>query len=193
MFDRTNFTKKAAVSAAVIGLASLCGCSLPFNPLTPSAPNFDSSYKVSADIVYDDLNARADITRNGASDWVFSFTEPKQLSGVTLSINAEGRSAKLGELSFSVGDNDVYTLIPEVIGGAIDGLAVTGNELTLADGVLTAETEFEGKKVTVTANERGDLISLKCPYHKLAVNFSEQQAYTPRDPGLGGLVTEETE
>ena len=195
MFDRTNFTKKiAAGAAAVIGLTSLCGCSkLPFNPLTPSAPNFDSTYKVAAEIVYDDLTAKADVTRKGASEWVFSFTEPKQLNGVTMSLGTDGWSAKLGELSFNVGDNDVYTLIPEVIGASIDQLpALTGERLSSEDGVLTAATEFDGKKVTVTANERsGDLISLKCPFHKLSVNFTGQQPYTPFDPEQGGLVTEE--
>lgn len=195
MFDRTNFTKKVAAGvAAVIGLTTLCGCSkLPFNPLTPSAPNFDSTYKVAAEIVYDDLTAKADVTRKGASEWVFSFTEPKQLNGVTMSLGADGWSAKLGELSFNVGDNDVYTLIPEVIGSSIDRLpALAGESLSSEDGVLTADTEFDGKKVTVTANERsGDLISLKCPYHKLSVNFTDQQPYTPFDPEQGGLVTEE--
>lgn len=196
MFDRKKCTKKIlAGAAAVIGLTSLCGCSakLPFNPLTPSTPNFDGTYKVAAEIVYDDLTAKADVTRKGASEWVFSFTEPKQLNGVTMSLGADGWSAKLGELSFNVDDNDVYTLIPEVIGGSIDGLsALTSDSLSSNDGVLTADTEFGGKKVTVTANERsGDLISLKCPYHKLSVNFTGQQPYTPFDPEQGGLITEE--
>lgn len=189
----TNSTRKILAGAAVIGLTSLCGCSkLPFNPLTPSAPDFDSTYKVAAEITYDDLTAKADVTRRGASDWVFSFTEPKQLNGVTMTLGADGWSAKLGELSFNVGDNDVYTLIPEVIGSTIDGLsALTGESLSSSDGVLTADTEFDGKKVTVTANDRGDLISLKCPYHKLSVSFTDQQPYTPFDPEQGGLVPEE--
>lgn len=178
----------------MIGLTSLCGCSAKL-PFTQSAPNFDSTYKVCADIVCGDLSAKADVTRKGASEWVFSFTEPKQLNGVTLSMNADGWSAKLGGLSFSVKDSETYTLIPEVIGGSIDALAgYTGEDFTVSDGMLTADAEFGGKKVTVTANERsGDLISLKCPYHKLSVNFSGQQPYTPRDPSLGGLVTEEAE
>ncbi|MBD5129306.1 MAG: hypothetical protein HDT43_05225 [Ruminococcaceae bacterium] len=187
-----NHAKKTALAAATVGISMLCGCSkLPFDPLT-AAPNFDTTYKVAAEIVYDDLTAKADVTRKGASEWVFSFTEPKQLNGVTMSLGADGWSAKLGELSFNVDDNDVYTLIPEVIGASIDSLSALPNEsLSSEDGVLTADTEFGGKKVTVTANRGGDLISLKCPYHKLSVNFTEQQPYTPFDPEQGGLVTEE--
>lgn len=191
----SNCTQKiAAGGAAVIGALMLSGCSAKL-PFVQSAPNFDSTYKVCADIVYDDLTAKADVTRKGASEWVFSFTEPKQLNGVTLSMNAEGWSAKLGGLEFSAKDSEVYTLIPEVIGGSIDALTTfTTEDFTVEDGVLTADAEFEGKKVTVTAKERsGELISLKCPYHKLSVSFSGQQAYTPRDPSLGGLVTEEAE
>lgn len=178
----------------MIGAGLLCGCSAKL-PILQKAPSFDTTYKVCADITYDDLTAKANVTRRGADDWVFSFTEPKQLNGVTLSLNADGWSAKLGGLSFNVGDSDMYTLIPEVIGGSIDMLAgSTGEGYTSSDGVLTADAEFDGKKVTVTANERnGDLISLKCPYHKLTVSFSEQQPFTPRDPSEGGLVTEETE
>lgn len=192
-----NFTKKAALgAAAIIGTGMLCGCAkLPFNPLTPSAPNFDVTYKVAAEIVYDDLTAKADVTRKGASEWVFSFTEPKQLNGVTMSLGAGGWSAKLGELSFNADDNDVYTLIPEIIGSSIDLLSnCTSEDYTVSDGVLTADAEFDGKKVTVTANERsGDLISLKCPYHKLSVSFTDQQPFTPYDPEQGGLVTTEAE
>lgn len=186
-------TKRIFAAAAAVGITSLCGCSkLPFNPLTPSMPNFDSTYKIAAEIVCDDLEAKAEVTRKGASDWVFTFTEPKQLNGITLSLGADGWSAKLGELSFNVDDNETYTLIPEVIGSSVDGLsALTGDNISSENGVLTLDTEFDGKKVTVTANENsGDLISLKCPHHKLTVNFTDQQPYTPFDPERGGLVTE---
>ena len=189
----SNFTKKTALgAAAIIGMSMLCGCAkLPFNPLTPSAPNFDSTYTVAAEITYDDLKAKADVTRKGASEWTFAFTEPKQLNGLTMTLGADGWSAKLGELSFSADENDVYTLIPEVIGGSIDSLAnCTSEDFAVSDGVLTADSEFGGKKVTVTANQSGSLISLKCPYHKLTVNFTHQQPYPPYDPDAGGLVEE---
>ncbi|MCM1167387.1 MAG: hypothetical protein NC299_10140 [Lachnospiraceae bacterium] len=191
----SNCTKKIAASAAaIIGSVLLCGCSkLPFNPLTPSKPSFDGTYTVCADIVCGELSAKADITRNGASDWVFSFTEPKQLNGITMSLGENGWSAKLGELSFAVDDSGVYTLIPEVIGASVDSLSALANEsLSSEDGVLTADAEFGGKKVTISANERsGELISLKCPYHKLSVSFTKQQPFTPFDPEQGGLMPEE--
>jgi len=192
----TNYTKKTALgAAAVIGTSLLCGCAkLPFVPMTQT-PSFDTTYKVAAEITCDDLNAKADVTRRGISDWTFAFTEPKQLNGVTLTLSEDGWSAKLGELSFAVKDNDAYTLIPGVIGGAIDSLAnCTNDDFAVSDGVLTADSEFGGKKVSVTANvSSGDLISLKCPYHKLSVNFTDQQPYMPLDPDAGGLVTTETE
>lgn len=188
-------TKKTALgAAAIIGTSLLCGCAkLPFNPLTPT-PKFDSTYTVAAEITCDDLTAKADVTRRGADDWTFSFTEPKRLNGVTMTLGADGWSAKLGDLSFSAEDNGIYTLIPEVIGSSIDSLAnCTNEDFTVSDGVLTADSEFGGKKVTVTANENGGLISLKCPYHKLSVSFADQQPYTPPDPDAGGLVTDEAQ
>ncbi len=195
MSSCTNYTKKIALgTAAIIGTGMLCGCAkLPFSPLAPNAPSFDSTYTITAEITYDDLVAKADVTRRGADDWTFSFTEPKRLNGVTMTLDADGWSAKLGGLSFSAGDSDLYTLIPKVIGGSIDQLAnSTNGDRTVSDGVLTANSEFNGKKVTVTANgQSGDLISLKCPYHKLSVSFTGQQPYTPPDPDAGGLVTEE--
>lgn len=193
--NQSKFTKKAALgAAAIIGTSLLCGCAkLPFSPLA-TTPKFDSTYTVAAEITCDDLTAKADITRRGAEDWTFSFTEPKHLNGVTMTLGADGWSTKLGGLSFASGDCDVYTLIPEVIGGSIDSLAnCTNEQLAVSDGVVTADSEFGGKKVTVTADESGSLISLKCPYHKLSVSFTDQQPYTPPDPDAGGLVTEETE
>lgn len=179
----------AAGAAAMIGLVSVCGCSAAKLPFIQQTPDFNKSYTISADIVYDDMKAKADLTRLSASNWEFTFTEPKQLNGITMSLSENGYSAQLGGLKFSAGDGG-YTLLPKVIGGAIDLLSsCTSENIEAADGVLTMDTEYGGKKVTITANERtGDLISLKCPYHKLSVNFSGQKSFTPPDPEEGGLI-----
>lgn len=186
-----NFFKKiAAGSAAVVLAASLCGCNgkLPF---TGSKPDFNKSYLVSAEIRCDRLNAKADIIRAGNNDWEFTFTEPKELSGIVLAINTNGYTARLGEMKFRADENVEYTMLPEVIFTALDMLAVTSNDqLTEEDGVLTAQLALDDKTVTVTADSKGDLISLKSPYHQLSVNFSGQKPYTSPLPADGGLISD---
>lgn len=184
------FKKIAAGCAAVITAATLCGCrnvKLPFvgNPL-----DFNKSYTVNAEINCDKLKAKAEVIRAAANDWQFTFTEPKELNGISIAFGTSGYSAKLGELNFTVDENSTYSLLPEVIGGALDLLAgSTSDNFTQNDGVVTAELDLNGKTIVVTADEKGNLISLKSPYHQLSVNFSGQQAYKPPYSEEGGLVT----
>lgn len=155
---------------------SLCGCSakLPFT--APRTVDLDTRYSVNADIACGELKAAAEIRREGDGKWEFRFTEPKQLSGLTLSLDETGLTAGLGALSFSAEPNEVYTMIPDVISKAIDALPeIQEGSLSEEDGVLTLSAEFDGKPVTITAaKSTGELISLKCPYYKLAVYFSGQ-------------------
>lgn len=184
------FKKIAAGSAAVVLAAAMCGCNgkLPF---TGSKPDFNKSYSVSAEIRCDRLEAKADVIRAGNNDWEFTFTEPKELNGIVLAINTNGYNARLGEMKFKADENAEYTMLPEVIFTALDMLAMTSNDqLTEEDGVLTAQLALDDKTVTVTANSRGDLISLKSPYHQLSVNFSGQKPYTSPLPEDGGLISD---
>lgn len=171
--------KKAAAALAAAGTLFLSGCGgkLPF---TQRTPDFNSTYTVSADITFDSLKAKADLTRVTLDEWEFKFTEPKQLSGLTIKLNSEKYAASLGGLSFSAEDNPVYTALPKLIANSIGLLSRSaGENIASSDGVLTITDELDGKRVTITANERtGDLISLKCPHHKLSVNFSGQKPYT---------------
>lgn len=173
---------------AVLAAVSLCGCNgkLPFSG---GKPNFDTSYSVSAEIKCDRLNAKADVIRAGANDWEFTFTEPKELSGMVVAFGVNGYTAKLGDLKFKVDENVEYTLLPKVIGTALEQLAAADSSALEEDnGILTATLAIDDKTVTVTAGSKGDLISLKSPYHQLSVNFSGQQPYTSQLPDDGGLV-----
>lgn len=156
--------------------AALCGCSANL-PFTPKAANFDTRYSVNADITCGELEASAEVRRAGSGSWEFCFTEPQQLSGLTLSLDEGGLSASLGALSFSVDPNEVYTMIPDIISAAVDTLPeVQQGSLSEEDGVITLTTQFADKPVTITAaKDTGELISLKCPYYKLAVYFSGQE------------------
>ncbi len=164
---------KTALIAVLAGL--LCGCegNLPF---TKKTPDLKVSGSFSAQINSGELEARADVTRNG-EDWEFSFSEPGSLGGIVLTIGENGVDGHLGSLSFAVDENDAYVLYPEIIAQTLDGLGeISSENMSLNDGVLTAETEFDGKKVTLTADEKtGELISLKCPQYKLAVNFGKKE------------------
>lgn len=170
--------KKAAAALVITGTLTLCGCGTKL-PFTQKTPNFDSTYTVTADITFDNLKAKADVTRVSSDEWEMKFTEPKQLNGLSVKLNSNKYSASLGGLSFSSEHNSVYSAAPHIIAKAIGSLSSSTENASSSDGVLTVNTELDGKRVTITANERtGDLISLKCPHFKLSVNFSDQKPYT---------------
>lgn len=177
---RFNFRKIGAVAVAAALSLSLCGCGSEL-PFTQRTPNFNTTYTVTADITYDKLKAKAELTRVDSSEWTFEFVEPKELKGLSISLNNEKYSASLDGISFTAEDSAVYAAAPQVIAKAIALLSSSSNDkLTASDGVLTFSDELDGKRVTITADERtGSLISLKLPHLKLAVNFSGQQPYAP--------------
>lgn len=183
------FKKIACGCAAVAAAAAMCGCNVKL-PFVGSSLDFDKSYSVNADINCDRLKAKAEVIRAGANDWEFKFTEPKELNGIVIAFGSNGYMASLGDIKLKTDENSTYTILPEVIGNALDALAVTSADgLTQNDGVVSADLDLNGKTVTVTADEKGDLISLKSPYHQLSVNFSGQQAYKSPLPDEGGLIT----
>ena len=166
---------KKLIPAVALAGVFLCGCTAG-NPFTAAKPDFDSTYTVDAQIKYDGNEARAEVTRNSAGNWQFCFSEPEALNGIKLNLNSEGMSAALGELNVSAEKSSVYTLIPDLIADSLDLLPEAKSEsMTEKEGVLTIETELDSRRVTVTADKSGGLISLKCPYHKLSVYFSNQE------------------
>ncbi len=171
---RKGFIKCAA---AVLLAGMMCGCKDGNIPFTGSKKtDFDTGYSVTADITCGKLSATADVTRNSTNDWLFCFTEPKELMGLTLCLDDAGMTVKLGALSVSADISQEYSALPEIIAKAVDKLPeLTEDNMTEKDGVLTAETDFNGQRVIITAaKDTGELISLKCPYYKLAVHFSGQ-------------------
>ena len=89
--NKSKFVKSAAI-LSLVGM--LCGCgTIPF---TQKAPNFDSTYTINAEITYDKLKAKANLTRMENNEWEFKFTEPKQLNGLSVKLNQNGYSASLG-------------------------------------------------------------------------------------------------
>ena len=184
--------KKAAAVLAVAGTLILSGCGgkMPFAQRTP---DFNSTYTVTADITFDKLKAKADLTRVSTDEWEFKFTEPKQLNGLSIKLNSEKYAASLGGLSFSAEDNSGYIAAPQLIAKAVGQLSnALGDKITSSDGVLTFTDDLDGNRITITANERtGDLISLKCPHFKLSVNFSGQKPYTLMLPDDGEVTISE--
>ncbi len=186
-----KFMKKTALAAIAAGaVIALSGCNGKI-PFTEKRLDFNKSYTVCAEINCDRLKAKADVTRAGAQDWQFVFTEPKQLKGMTLSYGKSGLSGSLGGLSFSADENSEYAMLPEIIAASVDTLAALPTESLLKeDGAVVAEPTFDGEKVTVTLDEKtGALLSLKCPHYQLAVTFSDQKPYVSNLPDEGGLIT----
>lgn len=167
--------KKIIPAVAFVGLL-LCGCASG-NPFTSTKPDFDKAYSVDAQIKFDGNEAKAEVVRNSSGDWQFCFSEPEALNGIKLNLTPEGMSAALGELNVSAEKSSVYTMIPDIIAHSLDSLPeVKSESITENEGVLTIETELDSRRVTVTADSSGQLISLKCPYHKLSVYFSNQES-----------------
>lgn len=166
-----------------IALLALCGILFSGcagnNPLFPQKPDFSAGYSMTAEINCGKLEAVADVVYNAENDWQFTFSEPKALAGMTLNFTEKGLSGALGELDFDVDENENYTLLPEIIASSIETLAsVPAEKRAISDGIMTIETAFNGKPVTVTADPSGKLISLKCPYYSVAVNFSNRSKIT---------------
>lgn len=173
-----KFTKIGLAGIFCLATVSLCGCDAKL-PFGSTKPNFDTGFTVNAEINCDKLSAKADVTRINAEDWSFTFTEPQHLAGITLNLTESACTGTLGNLSFKADENSEYAMIPEIIADSINSLSKCTNEqIVQNDEILTYDTEFGGKKVTVSADSRsGALISLKCPYHKLSVNFSNLKSY----------------
>lgn len=176
MLSKLKLVAAAFVAAGTL-LLSGCGGKLPF---TQKPPDFNKTYTVTADITFDNLKAKANLTRVTSDEWEFAFTEPKQLNGLTIKLNSERFAASLGGLSFSAEDSPVYSAMPQLIAKAVGLLSkVTNESISSSDGVLTISGDLDGHRITVTADERtGNLISLKCPHFKLSVNFTDQKPYT---------------
>ncbi len=192
MFKFMKRTALAAVAAGAVIMLSGCDGKIPF---TEKRLDFNKSYTVCAEINCDRLKAKADVTRAAAQDWQFTFTEPKQLKGMTLSYGKSGLSGSLGDLSFSADENSEYAMLPEIIAASIDTLAALPTESLLKeDGAVVAEPTFDGEKVTVTMDEKtGALLSLKCPHYQLAVTFSEQKPYVPAPSDNSGTTSSGTQ
>ncbi len=191
MFRSMKKTALAAAAAGAVIMLSGCDGKIPF---TEKRLDFNKSYTVCAEINCDRLKAKADVTRAAAQDWQFTFTEPKQLQGMTLSLGESGLSGSLGDLSFSADENSEYAMLPEIIAASIDTLAALPTEsLARENGTVVAEPTFDGEKVTVSVDEKtGNLLSLKCPHYQLAVTFSDQKPYVPKLPDESEAVTSST-
>ena len=167
-----------------IAALALCGCILSGcadNPFVQTKPDFSAGYTMTADINCGKLEAVAEVSYIDENEWEFTFSEPKALAGMTLKFGEKGLKGELGALDFNVDDNQSYSLLPEIIAKAVDSLAeIPAEKRTVSDGVITLETQFREKPVTVTADVSGKLISLKCPYYSLAVNFSNRKKIPPK-------------
>ncbi len=169
----------------------LCGCNAE-KVFGMSKPDYDTSYNVKADISFGEFETSADITRRENDNWEFTFTEPEYLSGIKLNLNDEGMTASLGALSFNVGEIDFCKLVPDIIADSIDSLKdISVDTITENEGVLTLTTESDDKNVIVITDKSGSLISLKCPFYKVSVDFSNQTAIndapTPSIDDEGGV------
>ena len=168
-----GFMRKARILALLVLPALLCGCNAD-NIFGKAKPNYDSAYTIKAEIRSGELEAAADITRNGTGDYIFSFTEPDHLMGMSIALSEDELTASLGSMNITA-DSSFYTAIPETIADSIDSLSsVSAESITETEGVLTLNTETNGDRVIVTSDTDGGLLTLKCPSQKLSVKFSEQ-------------------
>ena len=138
----------------------LCGCSAE-QMFGQTKPDYDSPYQVTADISFGDFEATADVTRNGKDNWEFSFTEPDHLSELNFVLNDNELTASLGNLSVTTETNDFCKLVPDIIMQSIDTLPdISSEKITESEGILTLNTEVDGKKIIIKSDKNGDLYAV---------------------------------
>lgn len=179
-----KFAKSAGTAAVLCGAALLCGCGGAVSFNSTKLPDFSSAYCANAEITFGDIEAKAEVTRSEPGCWEFEFSEPKELSGLVMTVENGELTASLGELTVTAGEGD-YTALPLVIADGLDALQSADKaEFTEKDGMLTVRVEADGSKCTVTADKStGDILSFKSPSDKLAVYFSDITPYV-EDVGL---------
>lgn len=171
--------KTAGAAAVLCAAALLCGCEGAMSITAPKAPDFSGGFSAQAEITFDKEKAKAEIVRSEPGCWEFLFSEPKELSGVKMTLENGTVTASLGELTVTAGGGD-YTMLPAVIAEGLDSLQTAKPaDFTEENGVLAVTLDSGGSKCTVTADKQtGDILSFKSPSDKLAVYFSEVSPYT---------------
>lgn len=174
-----RFVKSAGAAAVLCGAALLCGCNGAVSFNSTKLPDFSSGYCANAEMTFGDIKAQAEITRTEPGCWEFEFSEPKELSGLVMTVINGELTASLGELNVTAGEGE-YTALPVLIADGLDALqSADKEEFTEKDGVLTVRVEADGSKCTVTADKAtGNILSFKSPTDKLAVYFSDVSPYT---------------
>ena len=171
--------KMVCFSAVLAASALLCGCNGAISIGSVELPELSGSFSAVSEITAGSDKLRAEIDRIEPGSWEFRFSEPKELSGVVMTVENGEVTASLGELSVTAGAGD-YTMLPAVIAEGLDGLgSVDPEDITEENGVLTARVNSCGSKCTATINKQtGDILTFKSPSNKLAVYFSEMSPYT---------------
>lgn len=164
-----------SIAAAAL-LFSGCSAMTFSDPL----PDFDSCYIMQTELEFSGTEAAADVTRNGAGSWIFTFTQPPELMGVTITIEDDELTASLGSLSVTTELSNEWCSAPQRIAEGLDSLSTLPPEsITESDGILTLNTQLDGKPCQVTADKAtGRLIALKYPHGELSAYFSEQQVFS---------------
>lgn len=174
--------KKIRLLSVAAASMLLCGCS-GGSPFGGTKPNYDSAYTVSAEIKCGSLEAAADITRNGTGSYIFSFSKPQSLAGISVSLSDGEYTAALENLSVTVDDCSAYCALTDLIAESIDSLAaVDSDSITRTEDALTLTTRADGSRVVVTTAADGTLLTLKCPARSLSVNFSQQSEIKLEEP-----------
>lgn len=171
--------KTAGTAAVLCAAALLCGCEGAISIGSAKLPDLGGSFSSDAEISFGNEKAKAEISRIEPGCWEFSFSEPKELSGVVMKLENGEVTASLGELTVTAGEGG-YTMLPVVIAEGLDELPnLKAESFTEENGVLTAKLDSCGSKCTATADKQtGDILSFKSPTNKLAVYFSNVSPYT---------------
>lgn len=158
------------LAAAIILLSGCDGGLLPGS--TP--PDLSKPFELTAKIEQDDFDATAEVTRTAADNWEFVFTEPKNISGLTVKIEDGIYKASLDDLTLETEDNNsVYSTIPSLIAEAVDA-ASEADGITVSDkNGTTVVTGNAGKYAYSIDYSRAEneITKLNIPSQKLSVTF----------------------
>jgi hypothetical protein len=176
---------------SVVMIFSACACGGKSKNVS-FTPKISGSFSMSAEIINDDTQAEALITRYGTDNWDVEFSSPNTLAGVLLSYRDDNVEASYKGLSFSVPKSalPLKAMISNLI-YAVDSMSELSEiECQEDDGKMLYEGESEQGKYTLSFNNDGSLYKFAMPNYKLEMTFAD---FSEGSSEIETTANEETE
>ncbi|MGN0596177.1 MAG: hypothetical protein ACI4J1_02460 [Ruminiclostridium sp.] len=145
--------------------------------LKPQPPDMDISYKIGAEITFDDFEAKAELQRQSQGKWKIAFSEPYALSGLTLAFDSGEITAELEGITAEVTESESYTNLASIILSALDNAATgEGFDIVTTDDIIQLSGKTEYGDYTLKFDKASKTpVSLAIDGRKISVAFSDME------------------